>query len=96
MPDMREASPSKIAAGFGGTLNLVLSASYILAVTLLTALPVHFYAMAVESGIGVSWLAQFSLDFWLAVGLVSACLIAIVAVAVPLRKGLEAFRKMEF
>ena len=29
MPDLRAHSPSKIAAGFGGTLNLVVSAAYI-------------------------------------------------------------------
>ena len=43
MPNFREQSPSKIAAGFGGTLNLVLSALYIMAVVLMTALPCHFY-----------------------------------------------------
>jgi ABC-2 type transport system permease protein len=96
MPDLREDSPSKIAAGFGGTLNLVLSASYILAITLLTALPVHFYAMAVESGIGIAWLARYSLSFWLTVGLFGACVLAIIAIVFPLRKGLHAFRKMEF
>jgi ABC-2 type transport system permease protein len=95
MPDVREDSPSKIAAGFGGTLNLVLSATYILAVTLLTALPVHFYAMAVESGIG-AWLAKFSLGFWLTVGLASACTLAAIAVIFPLRSGLRSFRDMEF
>ena len=42
MPDLRAHSPSKIAAGFGGTLNLVISAAYIVIVVLLTALPVHF------------------------------------------------------
>src|SRR5690606_26361470 len=30
MPDFRESSPSKIAAGFGGTLTLVISALYII------------------------------------------------------------------
>ena len=38
MPNFREKSPSKIAAGFGGTLNLVLSALYIMVVVVLTAL----------------------------------------------------------
>ncbi|MBI3464865.1 MAG: hypothetical protein HY000_17690 [Planctomycetes bacterium] len=35
---LREDSPS-IAAGFGGTLNLVISSIYIILVVLLTALP---------------------------------------------------------
>ena len=43
MPNLREESPSKIAAGFGGTLNLVVSTLFILVVVLLTALPSHFY-----------------------------------------------------
>jgi ABC-2 type transport system permease protein len=43
MPNFREPSPSKIAAGFGGTLNLVLSALYIIGIVVLTALPCHFY-----------------------------------------------------
>jgi ABC-2 type transport system permease protein len=45
MPNFRETSPSKIAAGFGGTLNLVLSALYIMVVVILTALPCHFYLL---------------------------------------------------
>ena len=40
MPDLREESPSKIAAGFGGTLSLVISAIYIILIVLLTALAV--------------------------------------------------------
>ena len=49
MPDLREQSPSKIAAGFGGTLNLVISAIYIVIVVLLTALPCHFYLASEET-----------------------------------------------
>jgi len=45
MPNFHETSPSKIAAGFGGTLNLVLSALYIMVVVVLTALPCHFYLL---------------------------------------------------
>jgi ABC-2 type transport system permease protein len=39
MRDMREESPSKIAAGFGGTLNLVLSALFILQIIAVSAVP---------------------------------------------------------
>ena len=46
MPDLRAHSPSKIAAGFGGTLNLVISAGYIVVIVLLTALPVHLHLAA--------------------------------------------------
>ena len=50
MPNFSDPSPSKIAAGFGGTLNLVLSALYILVVVLLTALPCHFHLLALTLG----------------------------------------------
>ena len=42
MPSLREQSPSRIAAGFGGTLNLVFSTLYIILVVLLTAVPVQW------------------------------------------------------
>src|SRR3989304_2673694 len=52
LPDFRETSPSKIAAGFGGTLNLVLSALYIMTIVVLTALPCHFYLIAGHGPLG--------------------------------------------
>jgi ABC-2 type transport system permease protein len=48
-PNFREQSPSRIAAGFGGTLNLVVSTLYIVTVVLLTAVPTHFYLAAEDS-----------------------------------------------
>ena len=50
MPDLRESSPSKIAAGFGGTLNLVASALFIMVLVLLTAIPWHV-RMADDQGV---------------------------------------------
>ncbi len=88
MPDLREQSPSKIAAGFGGTLNLVLSAMYILAVVLLTALPSHFYLQG-EGDIT-------TVQSWLAGGTAAAVLLGIIAVVLPMRLGLKAFRAIEF
>ena len=46
LPSLREESPSRIAAGFGGTLTLVSSTLFILFVVLLTALPTHFFLVA--------------------------------------------------
>src|SRR3990167_3622936 len=44
-PNMRGFPPAKIVSGFGGTLNLVLSLGFLLAVILLEAIPCHlFYA----------------------------------------------------
>ncbi|HTU24607.1 MAG TPA: hypothetical protein VMF30_04375 [Pirellulales bacterium] len=89
IPDLREQSPSKIAAGFGGTLNLVLSAIYILLVVLLTALPCHFFLVWRESSWAATWLAALLLGTLLSLG------IGVAATLVPMRMGLAAFRKLE-
>ena len=55
MPDLHAHSPSKIAAGFGGTLNLVISAAFIVIVVLLTALPIHLHLERRPKPRKVSW-----------------------------------------
>ncbi len=89
MPDLREDSPSKIAAGFGGTLNLVISAIYIVIVVLLTALPCHFYLASEDTG----WEAFGRAS--LIVGTICAILIGGLATYIPMRIGLASFRDME-
>lgn len=42
-PNLKEDNPSKIVAGFGGTLNLILSLTYVVAVITLEAIPCHLY-----------------------------------------------------
>jgi ABC-2 type transport system permease protein len=84
MPNFREQSPSKIAAGFGGTLNLVLSALYIMAVVLMTALPCHFYLLTLQGDLP-----------WLTIGIVGSIVLAAVVTILPLRGGLRAFRRLE-
>jgi len=95
MPDLREQSPSKIAAGFGGTVNLVVSAAYIVAVVMLTALPSHFYVIA-STHDAPGWLAREHLLRWLFVSSFVAVILGIIATALPLWAGLRAFRRMEF
>ncbi len=100
LPSLREESPSKIAAGFGGTLNLVLSTLYILAVVVLTAVPSHFYMGAYGSGLGdvLSGFANFQswIQIWLLAGTVASIALGAVATIVPLVIGLRAFRRLEF
>ncbi|MCC7475452.1 MAG: hypothetical protein IT425_08660 [Pirellulales bacterium] len=96
MPVFRETSPSKIAAGFGGTLNLVLSALYIMVVVVLTALPCHFYLLASNEAWGDTILNPTYLRVWLVLGTLMAIVVGGVATAVPLRRGLRAFRQLEF
>ncbi|MCA9260867.1 MAG: hypothetical protein KDA61_16750 [Planctomycetales bacterium] len=95
MPNFREQSPSKIAAGFGGTLNLVLSALYIMCVVLLTALPCHFYLLAGRGHMPPRLLQPGYLRLWLALGLALSLILAAVVTVIPLRSGLRAFRKIE-
>ena len=95
MPNFREQSPSKIAAGFGGTLNLVLSALYILLVVLLTALPCHFYLLAGSSDLPPRLLQPNFLKLWLGLGVGGALILAAIVTVLPMRRGLRAFRELE-
>ena len=96
MPNFHEPSPSKIAAGFGGTLNLVLSAIYIICVVVLTALPMHLYVFLDISAIGGVFSSTDSLDRWVLFGLILASALGIIATIAPLRRGIRAFRNLEF
>ena len=100
LPSLREQSPARIAAGFGGTLNLVVSTLYILAVVLLTALPCHFYLIA-GNGPAFGLLAQRTdlrwwIDLWLVAGTAGSVLLGMLATVIPLRIGFRAFRRLEF
>lgn len=91
-PNLREPSPSKIASGFGGTLNLVLSAAFIISAVLITAIPSCLYASSQE----LTGLAA-TLGTWYGV-VISVCLVVVLAIgftATPLRIGLAAFRRLE-
>lgn len=91
MPDLREESPSKIAAGFGGTLSLVISAIYVVLIVVMTAVPSHFYLAAMQSEFDPEWVRG-----WLVAGTAAACATGLIATLVPMAIGLRAFRKMEF
>ena len=96
MPNLRDDSPSRIAAGFGGTLNLVISTAYIVAVVLLTALPCHFYQIAAE---GLAPPLKFwprNIEFWLVAGTATSLALGVIATALPLKIGFKAFRELEF
>lgn len=96
MPDLREESPSKIAAGFGGTLNLVLSTIYIAAIVVMTAVPCHFYLAAQQSDLPRGLFNAEVLRFWIGAGLAGSLVLAVVATCVPLWLGLRSFARLEF
>jgi ABC-2 type transport system permease protein len=101
LPSLRETSPSRIAAGFGGTLNLVLSSLFIIAVMLLTAVPCFFWAQKggpgplPESPFFGGWIGLGSAGS-VAVGVALCLALGVVTTVVPLRLGLRAFSRLEF
>jgi ABC-2 type transport system permease protein len=103
LPDLRQSSPSRIAAGFGGTLNLVLSAFFIAATVLVTAVPCHFMLEARQPNVGEPvaggwWSDTFGLGTPGAVvlGVVAMLTLGLAATVLALRVGIRAFRRLEF
>jgi ABC-2 type transport system permease protein len=92
MPNFRESDPSKIAAGFGGTLNLVAGLLFLLLVLGLMAVPWHLDRMVIEMGVP---------SVLSGVGFIVVCLVLGIAVGaasvlLPLRAGIKALSEMEF
>jgi ABC-2 type transport system permease protein len=97
LPNLRETDPSKIAVGFGGTLNLLVSLVFIFAVVTALAVPCHLYFLGVENrdttGLALS---HDGFRFWLTVAILVSLLIGAIGTIVPLRIGIKAFQQMEF
>jgi ABC-2 type transport system permease protein len=102
LPNLREPSPSKIAAGFGGTLNLVISALFIVVVVVSTAVPSYFYLQR-QQGLMEATTVE---GFWrglqlgepgsLVLGVGIAVSVGLLVTIVPLRIGFRSFGKLEF
>ncbi len=99
MPELGEQSPSKIAAGFGGTLNLVLSAVFIVLIVMLTAVPYHFFMLnspGAAPATTENWSRFVANPTAIGVGVVLTVVVGLVATIWPMRVGLKAFREMDF
>ncbi len=97
LPNLKEDDPSKIAAGFGGTLNLLVSLVFIFAIVMALAVPCHLYFAGQdnpESG-GIS-LSENQFQFWLTVAILASLVVGVVGTVLPLRIGIKAFQRMEF
>jgi ABC-2 type transport system permease protein len=92
LPNFRESDPSKIAVGFGGTLNLVLGLLFLLVVIALMAVPYHLFTVAGQDS---DQAVSASLG-WLLVRVGAGVVLGILAVILPLRLGVRALRRMEF
>ena len=97
LPNLKEDDPSRIASGFGGTLNLLVSLVFIFAIVMSLALPCHLYFLGSdESAGGRLVLNEAQFRFWITVAVAVSLVIGAVGTIVPLRMGIKAFRRMEF
>ncbi len=98
LPNLREDDPSKIAAGFGGTLNLLVSLVFIAMVVTALALPCQVYFSKFQSGGTVFLSAAFEGKFrlWFGLSIVFSLVVGLAAMVIPLRMGIKAFQQMEF
>ncbi len=91
MPNFRETDPSKVAVGFGGTLNLVVGLGYLVLVIGFMAGPWHIMAgLARGANIGTMGIVLSI------VGLGAGLILGVAAVVVPLKWGAKNLREMEF
>jgi ABC-2 type transport system permease protein len=92
LPNFRESDPSKIAVGFGGTLNLVSGLLLLVVVIGMMVLPAHLL-LAARGGIELRLTWH---DWWLGAGVLAGVAVGAAAVFLPLRAGAKALRRMEF
>jgi ABC-2 type transport system permease protein len=99
LPLIGEPSASRIAAGFGGTLNLVISTAFIALVLTSATLPCHVYlARQVDPTFSLSEYAPFQIAVrtWLIVGSLASLAVSGLAVFLPMWIGMLTFRRQEF
>jgi ABC-2 type transport system permease protein len=89
LANYQETDPAKIVVGFGGTVNMLLGLGYLMAVILLTLLPVHLVQFGKGSG---SWPPPV----WTLAGWCAAVPLAVMATRWPLRRGAAALEATEF
>ncbi|HZW35072.1 MAG TPA: hypothetical protein VFF52_30390 [Isosphaeraceae bacterium] len=97
LPNLRESDPSKIAVGFGGTLNLLVSLVFIFAIVTALAVPCHLYFLGQEHPDSTRLaLSHSGFRFWLSLAILTSLAIGAIGTIVPLRIGIKAFQRMEF
>ncbi len=87
-PNFSEDNPSKIVSGFGGTLNLVLSLLFVLAVLVAQAVPCFLYY-------GRYFLTSESFRWIIVAAMVGIALVSLLACLIPMSLGLRAIKRLE-
>jgi ABC-2 type transport system permease protein len=90
VPNFRETDPSRIAVGFGGTLNLIAGLLYLLVILGLMVGPYHLAAGLSERDMP-AWAWK-----WVFMGMAAGVIIGSFAAVLPLRAGAAALKRMEF
>ncbi len=97
LPNLKEDDPSKIAAGFGGTLNLLVSLVFIAAIVTSLALPCHLYYFGQDNpDYSSQAITESQFHFWLSVAIGVSLVVGILGTILPLRIGIKSFEKIEF
>ena len=97
LPSLREDDPSKIAAGFGGTLNLLVSLLFIFLVVMAPAVPCHLYFAGLEvNDMETKSITLGQFKAWMTAAVAACLILGAAATIVPLRIGVKAFQRMEF
>ncbi len=97
LPDLKEDDPSKIAVGFGGTLNLLVSLVFVFLVVFSLAVPCHLYFASIDvAADGGPSINLFQFKSWMSLAIVGCLILGVAATLIPLKIGMSAFRRMEF
>ena len=92
MPNFRETDPSKIVAGFSGTINMVLGLGFIIVTVGVLAVPMHVAAMLRY----VNQLPKGETPWWAYAGLPIGIAVTVLATWLPLKLGAKALNETEF
>ena len=87
-PDFREDNPARIANGFGGTMNVVLSLIYIGSIISFELFPVYFDALG-RKPLG-SWPLKYAVPY-----LGVFVLLNLATITLPMKIGIKKWREME-
>ena len=87
-PNFQEDNPSKIVAGFGGTLNLVLSLFFVVIVLIVQAIPCFLYY-------GPRPIDPGTFRILIAAAMVVIAVLSLGACLIPMSMGLRAIRRLE-
>ncbi len=93
--NLKETNPSKIATGFGGTINLLFSLGYAITVVAVTSIAgmLYYSTGTIADQQEVSFVRFLP---WLGLTVLLLIILGGTAIAIPMRLGRRAFRTMEF